>query len=412
MLACWIYSIIMQHGKLQFPKLNIEPFSFVHDFQTRLFLQYINIVEKTDVGNKVVEMLSNDSRVKILEGKMISRGSGAHAFEVKTLAMWFLWCANEFGLENAEKYLNSFLDDDVIPVMNTLWVIGIEIDQPIQLSGGYEILPIADLPDSRDKEQFLQSRFDNFVQPRPIPVSAIVRACRVKKALSDDDFVSDKKDVEFWQSNRRLHEIALLLNTLDGISCLPYYSTSYSYPTTPFGPFGGSGGGSPIYDVLGHKIIKLTSSDQIAIDELIKSYDKLSEPEKKRFQRLLDRLSQAKRRTQIEDKILDLGITLEMLLLEDNSNNDQLSLSFRLRGSWLLGETKEERLKIYEQLKAIYIYRSQVAHSGVLGKGDARKINVVREAFPEYQSLAERICRAILKNGKPDWTKIILNADS
>ena len=94
----------MQHGKLQIPKLNIEPFSFVHDFQTRLFLQYINIVDKTEVGNKVTEMLSNDSRVKILEGKMISRGSGCQAFEVKTLAMWFLWCANEFGPESAEKH--------------------------------------------------------------------------------------------------------------------------------------------------------------------------------------------------------------------------------------------------------------------------------------------------------------------
>ena len=130
-----------------------------------------------------------------------------------------------------------------------------------------------------------------------------------------------------------------------------------------------------------------------------------------RFQRILNRLSQAKRRIQIEDKILDLGITLEMLLLEDNKNNDQLSLSFRLRGSWLLGETKEDRLKIYKQLTDVYNYRSQVAHSGILCKGNSQKIKNIQEAFSEYQSLAERICRIILNNGKPDWNKIILNAN-
>lgn len=401
----------MQQGKLQIPKLNIEPFAFVHDFQTRLFLQYVNIVEKTEVGKAVIEMLSNDPRVKALEGKMISRGSGAQTFEVKTLTMWFLWCANEFGPESAEEHLNLFLDTDVVPVVNTLWVIGIKVNQPIQLNGGYEILPIENLPDSREKEQFLQSRFGYVMQPKLVPASAIIYPCKVKKAINSDDLVSNEEDVEFKQSSHRLYEIALLLNALDGISCLPYYSTSYAYLTTPFGPFSSSGGGSSIYDVLGHNTAQLAPDGRTVIDALIKNYDKLPDFEKMRFQRILNRLSQAKRRNQIEDKILDLGITLEMLLLEDNKNNDQLSLSFRLRGSWLLGETKEDRLKIYKQLRDVYDYRSQVAHSGVLCKGDSRKIKSVQESFPEYQSLAERICRIILKNGKPDWNKIILNAD-
>ncbi len=401
----------MQLGKLQIPKLNIEPFAFVHDFQTRLFLQYVNIVEKTEVGKTLVEAFSNDSRVKALESKMISHGSGGRTFDVKTLAMWFLWCANEYGTESAEEYLNSFLNENVVPVLNTLWVIGVEVTEPIQLKGGFEILPIDRLPDSREKEMFLQSRLGYAVQLKSFPASAITYPCKVQKANNGDAPFSTNEDVEFWQSGRRLYEIALLLNALDNLSCLPYFSTSYAYPTTPFGPFSGSGGGSSVYDVLGQSTTKLTADAQKAINEIIHNYDKLPDSEKTRFQRILNRLSQAKRRNQVEDKILDLGITLEMLLLEDNKNNDQLSLSFRLRGSWLLGKTEEERIIIYKQLRDIYNYRSQVAHSGILCKGNNRKIKGVQEAFPKYQSLAEQICRLILENGKPNWDEIILNVN-
>ena len=398
----------MSKGKLQIPKLSIEPFSFVHDFQTRLFLQYFDIVEKTDLGRTLLETLGNDPRVKALEGKMISHGSGAQIFDVEILTMWFLWCANEHGSERAEEYLDSFLNDRTVSVMNALWIVGVEVIQPIQLKEGFELLPIEILPDSREKEIFLQGRFGYGVQPKPFPASAIIYPCKVNKIQNSDNPLLDNEDHEFWQSGSRLYEIALLLNAINGISCLPYYSTSYTYPTTPFGPFNSSGGGSSLYDVLGYSNSKLSVTDKPIIDELIQNYDKLPDSEKKRFQRILTRLSQAKRRNQIEDKILDLGITLEMLLLEDNKNNDQLSLSFRLRGSWLLGNTDKDRRLIYKQLRDIYIYRSQVAHSGILCEGDSRKIQGVQDEFPKYQSLAEQVCRFILKNGKPDWNEVIL----
>jgi hypothetical protein len=398
----------MQHGKLQIPKLNIEPFAFVHDFQTRLFLQYANIVEKAEFGKSLVEMISNDSRVKALEGKMISLGSSACSFDVKTLTMWFLWCANEYGPESAEEYLNFFLNNSSVTVMNTLWVIGVQVTQPIKLDEGFEILPIENLPDSREKEMFIQDRFKHSMPSRTFPASAIIYPCKVNKTKKSDGFMDSDEDQEFWQASHRLYEIALLLNAIDGISCLPYFSTSYAYPTTPFGPFGGSGGGFSLYDVLGYSMSQLTPNDLPLINELIREYGKLPDSEKMRFRRILSRLSQAKLRNQIEEKILDLGITLEMLLLEDNKNNDQLSLSFRLRGSWLLGKTEKDRMVIYKQLRDIYSYRSQVAHTGILCSGDSSKIKKVQDLFPQYLSLAEQICRYMLKNGKPNWNEVVL----
>lgn len=400
----------MQLGELKIPKIEIDPFAFIHNFQTRALIQYAGIVEKTEAGRASVQMLSEDPRVIALNGTMISAGSSAERFEIKTLAMWFLWCVNEYGLESAKNHLDSFLNSKDIMVINALWVLGIEVDESIILQDGYTITPVKEMPDSRDKEHFIQNRVGNLAQPAPVPFCAITKSCRVKKTWTHDPPVSASNSQEFWNVSRRLYDIALLLNVLKDISCLPYYSTSYVDTTTPFGIFGGSGGGKSIYDVLNYGSTKLSKESNASIDALIDDYDKLNDFKRTRIQRILSRLAQAKRRLQIEDKILDLGITLEMLLLEDNRSNDQLSLSFRLRGSWLLGNTVEKRIEIYQQLKEIYNYRSQVAHSGILCEGDKAKINRVRLSFPKYQSIAEDICRIIIQDGKPDWNKLILNA--
>jgi len=97
-----------------------------------------------------------------------------------------------------------------------------------------------------------------------------------------------------------------------------------------------------------------------------------------------------------------------MVLLEDIKNNDQLSLSFRLRGSWLIGKNSNEREIVYKKLKDIYNYRSQVAHSGMLCGNDMVKINKVRDNFENYCAIAEKIIRKIIFEKKPDWSKLIL----
>ena len=132
----------MQPGKLNIQKIEIEPFAFIHDFQTRTFVQYAAIVEKSENGRSVVKMLSEDRRVIDLQGKMISRGSGTQSFEIKILAMWFLWCTNEYSPEMARSHLDSFLDSEEISVLNALWVLGIKVEHPLILNDGYTIQPL------------------------------------------------------------------------------------------------------------------------------------------------------------------------------------------------------------------------------------------------------------------------------
>ncbi len=402
----------MEIGRLQIPRPEIDEVASVDDRLTQLYLGYSRLIENEEVGTQVLAALGEDPRVQALDGYMISNGNNATRFEIKTLAMWFLWAIHEYGQDIAEENLNTFLDSDKVSVINTLWVLGIEVERTLDLGNEYRIESVHKMPNSRDKQHYLKRDVQYFPQPTPKPKAAITCTCQTTKAVKGDETFQQMKmrDEEFWNSSQRLSEIALLLNAIDGVSCIPYYSTSYALSDMPIGMFGGSGGGSPIYDIIGRRSLKLSEDSVSEIHSLVDAFGALPLDDKPRMTRALSRLSQAKRRDQIEDKILDLGIALEMALLDDNVNNDQLSQSFRLRGSWLIGKDGDDRHIIYCQLRDIYKYRCQVAHSGSLCKNNGIKIDRVRNRFKEYSCLAERIIRHLIYNGHPEWSKLILGA--
>lgn len=345
----------MNIGHLNIPKPEMGNVAFVHDIQTRLYLHYSRLLENEGSGEKVLKALEKDPRAQALVGQLISRGSGASRFEMKNLAMWFLWATNEFGSTVAEENLNRFLDSEIIPVINTLWVLGIEVDNPIELENRVRIISVEQMPDSRDKEQYLKDEyFFRQLHSPPMPKAAITYKCEITKIYRKNNSFSREKDKQFWDSSNLLDNVALLLNAIDGVSCIPYFSTSYSLMEMPMGMFGGTCGSGPLHEIWGSSSSKLSANSTFKINELLRAFYRLSPGNKMRMSRVLSRLSQAKRRKQIEDKILDLGIALEMALLEDNKNYDQLSLSFRLRGSWLIGSTNEERQIIYCKLKGNY----------------------------------------------------------
>ncbi|WP_296499703.1 HEPN domain-containing protein [Rhodoferax sp.] len=190
---------------------------------------------------------------------------------------------------------------------------------------------------------------------------------------------------------------------------MPRFQTAYRPATTPIGYFGGYGGGAPMFDVSTLALSKISAALAPTIDEMFSHFQAKSESEKDRLQLILSRLSQAKRRFQIEDQMLDVGIALEMILLDDNEK-DQLSLQFRLRGSWLIGQSSQDRLENWNLLQEIYNARSSVAHTGMLYKNNPLKIQKIREALPKYLNLAESILRKIIVSGTPVWRDLVLGA--
>lgn len=360
-------------------------------------------------SRKVMAELNSDKRVQALKDQYLSTGDSFCFFNVEPLVGWYLWAVNEFGEKFAKKNLNKFLDSDKVPLINTLWVLGIEVDKTLNLDNGLHIVPIENMPDSSDKEYYSNSNLRELMHIRK-PKAAITHTCEIIKTFKvksgEDVFKQLPENIELGKSSLLLHKTTYILNALSGISSSAYLLTPYFLPETPLIAYSVTSNSKNFYDANGIRFSKITEDNVSEINNLMNALANFSTKDEARGYRILSRLSQAKSGVQIEDKILDLGIALEMALLDESIKNDNLALSFSLRGSWLIGENKyHERQIIYKQLKNIYNYRSDVAHTGALRKNGAEK---AREHFPEYLILAEKIINKVIYNNKIDWDELIL----
>ena len=86
------------------------------------------------------------------------------------------------------------------------------------------------------------------------------------------------------------------------------------------------------------------NKENIDVGKLLDAYLGLEEDNRESIRVALERIQNAKGRIGHPENIaLDIGIALERLLLA-NSKGDQLSLAFRLRGAWLIGEGIQDRI--------------------------------------------------------------------
>ena len=165
------------------------------------------------------------------------------------------------------------------------------------------------------------------------------------------------------------------------------------------------------------EISRVTIIDETHIEKIKDRYKELvnlpSEVGEK-LQIPIDRWIQSKTEDNPIDKIVDLGIALEALYLSEGTK-EQLTLQFRLRAAWHLGENKEQRKALMKEFKAIYEWRSAVVHTGKLpkkGKGKKKK-SYTQEEVREFIRNAQDLCRdsimKILEDGQfPDWNNLIL----
>lgn len=364
---------------------------------------YRAVVQHGEQGALIIAALESDSRVRALEGQEVCIGiTSSRAFRVEWLAIWLLWAIREFGQDTSLQLLDNYLETDRIATIRALWVVGVEPEETISLDCGLRIVPLAEMPPSRQRDLFAAASLNarpraaicsDFVVPKLMPKSG--RPLR----LGDQE----KTQLALMQV------VALLLNGVEGVGCLPYGGNSYLPSKTPNGFFGPSVGYQDTYDVLGSGTTKV-GDESALLNSLLIGFLRAGANERSRMLRALSRLAQARRRSQIEDKVLDLGIALEMVLLDDNKSASQLALTFALRGSWLLASDPDERRRLYDNLRELYKLRSQVAHTGVLCGGDSDQIRRVEGRFASLSSLAGRIMVKLLIDGRPNWTDAILGA--
>ncbi len=417
----------MEVGKIGLPKIVVEKLpTYEHSYSTQLSLQFHKAVRETEFGRKVLQKLRANKGVEALDGTMVKCGTIATRFDLERLAAWWLWRANEIGREQANADLEVFLSSEHSDVLGVLWVYGVKPETTQPLTDDVALMPVEEMPDSDDKEHILKSVLRFRVHPgvELLPTAALVKRYRTIKVLrpreekpEPDNGATPRTWPEF-EVQKHLHKVGLLLNCLPGVCCTSAYSTSYSPPEVPLGPFGGSGGGMSLRDIVPLRVSRLKQGHEATLSELVDKYQQLPEPSKRRLERAIMRLAQAKGRIDLQDMALDLGIALEMLLLNTEHNRSelpgQLHLHFRSRGAWLLGRTAAERRDLFRVFGKIYSWRSQVAHNGICDElitTEAITHDEIEKKMEEHISVAERVFQALIIRGTPDWQALILGGE-
>lgn len=148
--------------------------------------------------------------------------------------------------------------------------------------------------------------------------------------------------------------------------------------------------------------------------EAVQVYSDLAALPAERRERIdipLHRLIGVSGRRSLADKIVDLGIALESLYLDDG-NNSELSYRLALRAAKHLGTDTSSRLQIFEELRDFYgKLRSKAVHSGKVRptvKMNGKQIDS-HDAVARVQDLCSQAVRRVISEGYPDWDQVLLS---
>lgn len=365
-------------------------------------VNHVNV--KKEIEDELLETIKKIPEFSIFDGKLFNCGSSALRVELGQIVKWLLYSTHRNGVEKTLDNLNKYIELDGNPLCEVQLVSGIEIEQEIDLIDNTKLVPFDKIPDCWQKDHFSPLSYE-FPHNKYCSKVAILR----KTKASPKSFHQDHHPNKFLEVDIQLTDICEIL-TLVGPSA-PYPTVYWTIleEIVPLKLLTGFSGGM---SSLSYCVYKYEPKDYAFAKDIVRSYLSLSENLKNSLLLSVKRLNMAQRRNGMENKAIDLGIALEILLLKDRAKYDQISFPFRLRGAWFLGEEVERRRVVYDLLNAIYDCRCSAVHSGKLKKRQY-KINdqdiQLAKLFEEgFKLCAELIIKIIEEKKFPDWDKLIL----
>lgn len=362
---------------------------------------------------ELIEQISADPRIIALEGKLVGWQESKSQPNINSIAYWLLWRMRAVGIEKALEDYENFFNNETLDIDLVVWVYGPNPDRIYKFSNGVWLVPIKDMPDSSLKEKFMGPNLDALNGYRPLPQAALVNRVKVQKVISSPETINIEPEYsDFWQNRSKIKDIVMLLNCLKGVHCASAIEVDVYPAHIPPGFFQGGSQSQTLRDILPFRTCRFAIENEKIVDDLLISFKKLKHKEQESIAAVIRRFSQVKWRSNIDDKFLDLGICLEMLLLNNLNKQerpDQLSLTFRLRGSWFLATNYQERLEFYDILKRVYNLRSEIAHNGYSRSLAKTKPTEVNDLLNKGMALAENLIQSIISKGYPkNWDDLIL----
>jgi hypothetical protein len=124
----------------------------------------------------------------------------------------------------------------------------------------------------------------------------------------------------------------------------------------------------------------------------------------------LGRLAASRSRTHDEERAIDLGTALEILLMHGTkAENAEITNKISQRGAWLIGANGDDRLAVANVIKQAYGLRSKAVHGGHLPAPKNMNDHLARqEAFRQTEDVISRLVDRLFE-GWPDWNRLTLD---
>jgi hypothetical protein len=153
----------------------------------------------------------------------------------------------------------------------------------------------------------------------------------------------------------------------------------------------------------------LTETDIAEIRSVIVRLRALSHSEQSSFWLVTSRLSTAKSHTQILERAIDLRIAYEMTFFMGDTDSSTAELRFRLalRAARLLGNTLDERKRLFKTGRNLYDMCSTAIHSGRIGSDYGGEAGLA--LLKEGETLTRQALKKMVVEGKPTWSDLLLS---
>ena len=410
-------------------------------------MRYEPHIANASIKSKLLDLIREAFSEFILEDQIQSasffiHGGPIDGYPLDNLLKQLLRIAIMLGVEKATSDFDRCTKNPSGSFQYIALLQGIEVEKEIQVFEGPRIVPlsnsISELPHYLPSDLYLgpldfltktllvidASISPIFCEPQPQGIDSNVRP-GFEVEVTGKNFLNGNVDnfeimtesyVNYFYDKFCL-ALSLICNSAVQVAAKWKFLAKHElFNLTP-----SMGGGVSRYlsvDLLGSS----TVAGETQIGEAKRLYRKMITLEADTAEKLqipIERWIKSKANKDLIDEIIDLGIALEALYLSEGTR-EQLTLQFRLRASWYLGNDKEHRKRLMDEFKAIYDLRSQAVHSGKIPK--KVKIRKGEEPTPtsEFIAKAQNLCRdsilKILEDGKfpkkDDWNDLILGEES
>ncbi len=362
----------------------------------------------SDLESAFINYFSSTPEFEIFDEKLINLGGGAIRVSYSTLIGWLLLRASEIGPEKTVEHLQKYLSLDHTPATQILAIRGVMPKEKIALSNHIYLVPFKDLPSSFGKlaVDLLRGLPPGRLTPRDTsPHAALIRRVKLSPKFVEPGAHLSPMDSHKLQ---QVCDLLTLIGRCSPVSAGQWHNFDDWVPLQGMVDVGCSG--SNIYDILHFDAYEFSDGEVSDFRKLYRKFTTLKPSVSDLLRIPLQRLNQARRRSNLVDKAIDLSIAFESLLLSSKVDTE-LSFTFRLRGAWLLAEESEQRSDILEILKKFYKLRSRAVHSGKLS--DTINVKDKRLSPGQFLKKVDELCAKAIKSiicegDFPNWENLVL----